>query len=204
MKLAKLQNKFIDTIYDKPSPEVLSEIKEGKISATELLDIYRNNLYQNLTNALSVTYPKTRQKIGSKKFTQKCEKFIKENRSQSGNLDDYGEGFGDIVEWLRLRSYLALDTKVLDIKKLQKLPPEKLLNLKFKLHPSCFLHQNLLIYRQDLEVKTTRIRRDELNFLRGIIDGLSFFEICEKHAIDIQKCLQKSLEKGLICGFRTS
>ncbi|MBU6141048.1 MAG: putative DNA-binding domain-containing protein [Proteobacteria bacterium] len=204
MKIADLQNKFIDSIYAVTNPDLLTKIKDGKAPKEELLDIYRNNLRGTLSNALRITYPETHKNLGAKKFQKLCDEFIKKNRSLSGNLDDYGQGFANELEWLQHKSYLAKDVKPLNLKKLQKLTPEKLFEVKFKLHPSCFLHKNFVIFRQDFEVKLEKISRAETNFLLGVKDGLSLYKIYEKYEIDIQHCLQKYLTNGVLCAFTTS
>lgn len=151
--LANLQNDLIDNIYDEKKSSILKSIKVGKISKKNLLDIYRNNLYTTLTNALKITYPEIYKFLKEKKFTKFCQEFIKENRSQSGNLDEYGEVFANFLaiknenflsdlarfEWFKHLSYLVKDTKKIDIKKLQKLDSKNLFDVKFKLSPSCFL-----------------------------------------------------------------
>lgn len=232
--LKEIQNKFIDGAYDEGNLAVLSSIKDGKAPKEELLDIYRNNLYATLTNALRLTYPKIHQLVGEKKFKKFCLKFIKQNRSYSGNLDEYGENFSNFfvkkedgflselaqVEWLKHKSYLAKDMPLFNIEKLQKLPQEKLFDVKLKLHPSCFLidsNYNLLgkkkqgqpnkrpnyfvIYRHDFEVKAEKISRSEFSFLSGIKENLSLYQIYKKYKINIRTCLQKYLTNSVLNDF---
>ncbi len=233
-KLIDLQNNFIDGIYNKPSKDLLLLIEDGKASKKELLDIYRNNLYSNLTNAIRITYPKVYEFLKEKKFAIFCKEFIKKQRSNSGNLDDYGEEFvkflrrkkeyflSDLakLEWLQHQAYLAKDAAGIKIEKLQKLDQEKLFNIKFKLHPSCYLlasNYNLLgktnqkkslknptyflIYRHDLEIKSTKISKNEFDFLNGIKANLTLYKIYQKYQIDISKPLQNYLANGVICEF---
>lgn len=207
MKLKKLQNNFVNALYGESSEELLLSIKKGKLLKEESLDIYRNNLRETLINALRITYSEIHKNLGAKKFQKLCDEFIKKNRSRSSNLDDYGpefnSGFCGEVERLKHHSYLARDAKPLNLKKLKKLPPEKLFEVKFKLHPACFLHKNLIIYRQDLEVRTEKISRAEMNFLRGVQENFSLYEIYEKHKINIRTCLQKYLANGVLSKFST-
>src|SRR3989338_2941344 len=194
-KLSALQNKFIDGVYDGSKLDVLKSIKDGKAPKEELFDIYRNNLYATLTDSLRITYPKIYQFTGEKKFKNLCKEFIKQNRSYSGNLDDYGVNFADFFA-------------------------EKLFDVKFKLHPSCFLIDsgyNLLskkkqskpqkkqnyfvIYRHDIEVKAERISKGEFNFLSGVKENLSLYQIYEKYKINIQTCLQKYLANSVLSSF---
>ncbi len=231
--LKEIQNKFIDGTYDERNLAVLSSIKNGKAPKQELLDIYRNNLYATLINALKITYPKIHHFLKEKNFKKFCQEFIKQNHSYSGNLDDYGENFAEFfaktdaflsdlakLEWLSHRSYLAKDVPPINIEELQKLPPEKLFDVRFKLHPSCFLissNYNLLgkkkqinplkrqnyfvIYRHDFEVKAEKISKDEFNFLSGIKENLSLYQIYEKYEINIQAVLQKYLANSVLSDF---
>src|SRR3989338_1263453 len=233
-KLSALQNKFIDGVYDGSKLDVLKSIKDGKAPKEELFDIYRNNLYATLTDSLRITYPKIYQFTGEKKFKNLCKEFIKQNRSYSGNLDDYGVNFADFFaekkdkflqeiagfEWLQHKSYLAQDVQLINIEALQNLSAEKLFDVKFKLHPSCFLIDsgyNLLskkkqskpqkkqnyfvIYRHDIEVKAERISKGEFNFLSGVKENLSLYQIYEKYKINIQTCLQKYLANSVLSSF---
>jgi hypothetical protein len=157
----RLQNQFIEAIYDKKNLEVFSEIKVGKASKQELVQIYRNNLFSNLSNALKITYEAVFNFLGAEKFHEIAAEFIRQNRSQSGNLDDYGENFYEFfaaknefflsdlskLEWLKQKAYLAKNSEIIDIKALQNVAPEKLFDLKFFLSESVFLmtsNHNLL------------------------------------------------------------
>lgn len=233
-KLSILQNQFIDGIYEKENTSLLFSIKDGKAPKTELIDIYRNNLYCNLHNVLRITYPKIYQYLGEEKFKKHAHEFIKQHRSQSGNLDEYGGNFANFftkknnqflhdlakMQWLEQLSYLAADAPTIVIEELQKMNPEKLFDVKFKLHPSCFLLQssfNLLakqkldqirkrenyfvIFRHDGEVKTRKIRKDEFAFLSGVSLNKKLFEIFEDHQIDVQFCLTKYLQNGVLSEF---
>ena len=231
VKLIDLQNKFVDSIYNKPNLEVLQFVKSSKISTQDLVGIYRNNLYSTLINALRITYPAVYGFLKQKKFEVICYDFIAENRSKSGNLDDYGSEFSDLLrkknenflcdlaklEWLKHQAYLAKDSTLLDIEKLQKLKREKLLEVRFSLHPSCFFiesNYNLLaqkkqpkphkklhyfvVNRNDLDIEVEEIPKSEFNFLKGVKDNLTFYEIYEKYEIDIQLCLQKYVSNSVL------
>jgi hypothetical protein len=234
MKLTQLQNSFVNSLYKKSSAVLLSEIKPGKAPAEELFDIYRNNLFANLTNVLRLTYPRICDLMGEKKFKKFSYEFIAQSPSNSGNLDEYGEDFSKFLvkknekffadlaklEWLKQTAYLASDAKVLDIEKLKNLSEEKLFDVKFQLHPSCFLMVSafnllasrkqmkptknskfFLIYRHGLEVVVQKISADEFNFLNGVTKNLTLFAIYKKYKINVGKVLQKSLSNGIISGF---
>jgi uncharacterized protein len=151
--LESLQNQFIDAIYGAKNAKFFNQIKTSKSSKEELVNIYRNNMRVTLSNVLKITYPLVLQKIGTKKFEEFSQEFISKNRSQSNNLDEFGEEFADFfaakneeflhdlaaLEWLKQKSYLAKDSTFLDVFALQNLASEKLFDIRFELQPSCFL-----------------------------------------------------------------
>lgn len=235
--LETLQNQFINAVYDEEDNLALQSIKDGKASKSALLAIYRNNLYANLSNAISITYPRVYNLMGQGRFEKLSQEFIENNRSHSGNLDNYGEGFSEFLkekdgvflsdvarlEWFEHQSYLAKDSKVLDVELLQKLPPEKLFDIKFKIHPACFTHSscynllakrkqinplkkkvNFVIYRNGFDIEAEKISTDEFNFLIGVKGELSLYQIYEKYEIDVQACLQKYLANGILSEFLVS
>lgn len=233
-ELVNLQNQFIDGVYDGGKKHILPAIKNGKAPKKELLGIYQNNMSGGLINALRITYPKVFNFLKEKKFNKIALEFIASNRSQSGNLDDYGESFHEVLfakkeyflsdlakaEWLKQKAYLAADVAKIDLKKLQSLPEEKLFSLKFKTHPSSYLlvssynilalrkqnkasknHNYFLIYRHDLELKTQKILKSEYDFLKGIKDNLTLYQIYQKHRLDIGSCLSKYIANAVITSF---
>lgn len=233
--LLKLQNEFVEALYNKKSVAVLKSIKaDDQIPKEELIDIYRDGIYANLINALRLTYPRVYDFLKEKKFNEISRSFMKKYRSKSGNLDDYGGEFSEFLakkeefflskvaglEWLSHQSYMANDAKLFDLPALQKLSAEELSDVKFDLHPAVFLtiskynltsdrRQNkpnkkdlyFVIYRNNLEVDGLKIPESEFNFLTGVKNGLTFYEIYEKYEIDIQFCLQKYIANQVICRF---
>ena len=237
-KLAKLQNDFIKGIYNPDNQTILAEIKEGRINKVELFDIYRNNILSNLTNALRLTYNLVYRKIGDKNFEKIAKDFIMKNPSKSGNLDNYHPKFPQFLkssnlqnndflselanfEWLLHLSYLAANGVGINIENLQKLPKEKLFEIKFKLHPSCFLikaNHNLisvyegnnkkikkqiyiLINRGTGEVIPEALSEKEFSFLKAASEEKSLYEIYENHQIDIGLCLQKFIQNHVLDEF---
>lgn len=154
--LSKLQNKFIDGVYGSDLA-VLDLVKFDKIKKRDLLGIYQNNLYQNLRHALKLTFENIYDFLGEEKFSDIAQKFIKNNRSQSGNLDEYGEGFARFlkdhkngeflcdlaqIDWLKQASYLAKNDTEINLEELRKIDGENFLELKFELSASCFLFES--------------------------------------------------------------
>ncbi len=164
-KLTKIQNQFVEAIYNEKDAAILREIKTDGIPKEQLLEIYRDGVYATLLNVLKLTYPKVYGFLSEKKFKDLACEFTSKNRSKSGNLDEYGEEFGDFLlaknedflaelakmEWQIQASYLAGDGGVFDLPALQKLAPEELCEVRFELHPAVFIetsHYNLLSKRK--------------------------------------------------------
>ena len=226
MALKDLQNNFINFLNDEKKADILKFVKKGKIRKEELFQIYRNNLFRNLENSLKITFPLIYQYLGQEQFSKLAEKYIVQNPSKSNNLDNYGQNFAqnqneflqDLshFEYSCHLSYLAADAEAVNQEDLQKIPTEELFDLKFQLHPSCFLGQsyynfflkksdqkrkriiNYLIYRHDNKVKTEKISKSEYIFLEDIKNGLSLFEIYNKYDINIGELLAKYVNKNVI------
>ncbi len=149
--LKDLQSDFIDGVY-KNNNKIFDVIKPAKASKQSLISIYQNNLFCVLTNALRITFKDVYEFLGEKKFNEIAHEFIKNHRSQSGNLDDYGADFPEFLEkvhgdflrdlsfvnWLEQESYLKENEIIFDVEALQNIPQEKLFDLKFKLSCTCF------------------------------------------------------------------
>lgn len=237
-KLAELQNNFIKGIYSQNNQAILAEIKESKIDKKELLEIYRNNILSNLTSALRITYSLIYKKIGEKKFEKIAHDFIMSNPSSSGNLDDYHPNFSQFLksselknndflselanfEWLLHLSSLAANGIGINVENLQKLPETKLFEIKFKLHPSCFVikvnhdlisiykgnnkkikkQNNILINRATGEIIPEILSDKEFSFLQAALEGKTLYEIYENYQIDIESCLTKFIQNRALDEF---
>ena len=166
MELSKIQEKFIQAIYDDNNHDILPEIKSRGIVKEELIGIYRNNLTYNLINSLKLTFENVLRFLKEDRFLQIANQFIFENPSKSNNLDDYGENFdeflrnieGDFIadvaklDWLRQKSYLAKNDDEFDLESIREVGSEELFDLKFTLAQSVFLLQsdyNLVAKRKE-------------------------------------------------------
>lgn len=155
--LRELQTGFMDTIFsDKPNGFDL-EVNDAGIPGKQRLDVYRNNIFGGLTQALRLTYPAVHVLVGEAFFNHVAEGYIREHASTSGDLTCFGIGFPAFLEdsslvrklpylpdvaqleWLCHLSYHAADQASLDLERLASLPPERHDNLIFGLHPACHL-----------------------------------------------------------------
>lgn len=126
--------------------------------STEIaLDIYRNNYFGNLHDALSYAYPVTEKLVGKDFFRYLAMHYIARHPSASGNLHHYGAEMADFIagfesargliyladvatlEWAYHRAYFACDAGRLDVIGLSKVPQERYADLILNTHPSCQL-----------------------------------------------------------------
>src|SRR5689334_21117181 len=54
------------------------------------LQVYRNNVFASLTEALAAVYPVVKRLVGEPFFNQLARRFIRRHPSRSGNLHDFG------------------------------------------------------------------------------------------------------------------
>jgi len=116
------------------------------------LQVYRNNVFTSLSEALGAVYPVTRRLIGEAFFHQLARRFIRRYPSRSGNLHDFGADvpaflatlaetaalpyLPDVaaLEWAYDRVFHAADAEPLDVRRLPERGPLEALH--FRLHPA--------------------------------------------------------------------
>ncbi len=231
-EINEIQNNFIDGIYENDN-KIFDSIKSSRISKKELLRIYQNNLYCNLINALRLTYDYLYNYLKEEKFKEFALDFIAKNRSQSTNLDDFGLNFPEFlreknefyhdlakISYFKQIAYLGENEADFDIESLQKIKPEKLFDIKFKLSKNCFLFISkfslfskrnreierkkdcyYIIFRNFFEIEVVKITKKEFNFLNGVKQDLTLFEIYEKYNCDIEKSIQKYISNSVLKSF---
>ncbi len=155
LSLLDLQNYFIRTLIDEESFVSLNlKIFENDFSAMQRLQIYRNNSFVTLTEALKNIYPAISRLVGENFFNATARKFIVEAPPVTGDLHEFGGDFADFLdqfipaqtmpylpsvahlEWAHHQTYYAANSTLLDITRLKSVPQEKYNFIKFKLHPS--------------------------------------------------------------------
>jgi len=155
--LHELQLGFMTAIFSGAPNGLGLELVENGISGELRLDIYRNNVFGALTQALRLTYPVVHTLVGEVFFNYMAKGYIREHTSTSGDLTHFGSGFPvfleefpsaldlpylpDVayLEWLCHISYHSADHMPLALERLANLPPESYDNLRFRLHPACHL-----------------------------------------------------------------
>ncbi len=155
--LLKYQTQFVDALYADSEKSALGKIRADGLTPEQRLAIYQNNTFTNLRGALQAVYPVIFKLVGEPFFNHAADAFIRSTPSTSGDLHDYGEAFADFMaayqpakklvylpgvaklEWAYHRAFHAADHNGIDMDKLGQVPPETYGELKFILHPVCFL-----------------------------------------------------------------
>jgi hypothetical protein len=146
--LEKLQNKFLDYVYNNNN-DIQELVCDDMKEASFRLAIYQHNVIYNLIGSLKLTYHLILAKIGDKAFEQLAKDYIKIHKPTSGNLDDYGAEFssflqrrnklnnhkflGDLAkfEWLKNIIYNYENQKIADLQELKQIKQELYPSLKF-------------------------------------------------------------------------
>lgn len=124
-------------------------------SAATAVDIYRNNYFGNLHDALAGAYPVIKQLVGDDFFRFMARKFAACFPSRSGNLHHFGVELAEFLttfvpaqtlpyladiaalEWACHVAYFAHDEDIFDVRQLVEIAPEDYPSLKLNLNPAC-------------------------------------------------------------------
>lgn len=136
-------------------PDGLCE--DGRIPAAAGLAVYRNTVFSQLTRALGDLYPVVVQLVGDGFFAYAAHRYIREQLPRSPVLADYGDTFPDFLdrfepartvpclgavarlEYARHRALNAPEASPLTAASLSTIPPDRLGELRLRLHPSARL-----------------------------------------------------------------
>lgn len=161
LTLEKTQQAWLDNfIYQ--SKQLNTLIKQTSLLPEEQIVIYRNNLQNNLTHALKITFPGIWSLLGDECANLVAKRFIlqKKHLPKTGCLDDWGHLFPKflgkikglkqldylydyaLLEWLLHLSYCARTAKALTIAEWQEHANQGLDNAIIRLHPSAFLFKS--------------------------------------------------------------
>lgn len=153
MLLHELQESFAEQVFATASGNL--NIRANGLTEAKRLQIYRNNVFSGLTEALRAIYPVLDRLVGSVFFNHAAYQYVRRTPSTSGNLHDFGEDFADFLavfpgakelaylpdvarlEWGYHRVFHAADASVFDAGRLSQVPVDKYGAIKFKLHPAC-------------------------------------------------------------------
>jgi hypothetical protein len=153
------QQLFYDALFDQ-KPNSLNFIHST--DAFERLKIYKHTIFENLRQALAITYPGIWVLLGEECANSFAYAFItfKKNLPLTGNLDEWGEGFPDFLadqtelsnllyikqyghyEWLKHLAYGQLEAESLDYSDLINLSEQNIEESVLKFIPSLYLFKS--------------------------------------------------------------
>ncbi len=129
--LAELQNNFMANVLHGDSA-IESHIETNGLPASQRMQIYQHIVENTLTEALQTSYPALRLLVGDDFFDVAADRYMRQYPPISGNLQDYGVQFSELLanmeeaaslaylpdtarlEWARQLSFLAADAEALE------------------------------------------------------------------------------------------
>lgn len=157
LPLRQLQLDFTQAIFGEMPPGLANSIQGGGLGAGPRLEIYRNNVFTNLREALRAVYPVIDRLVGEAFFNYAADWFISIQASTSGDVEDFGMEFAEFLahfpaaqglsylpdvarlEWACHQAFYAADLASLSISGLSDIPPEEFNQLRFRMHPASAL-----------------------------------------------------------------
>lgn len=155
--LRELQQQFAAGVLDPDHRAMQTFIRTNGLTRDQRLQIYRNNIFSSLTEALQATHPVVERLVGDGFFRYAAHEFILRHPSASGDLEEFGARFSPFLaefapaaelpylpdvarlEWLYHEAYHAAESAPLDIDRLSAVVPEDHERLCFSLHPAARL-----------------------------------------------------------------
>lgn len=152
--LAELQGALRQAILHGDESAARAEIEDNGISASERLDVYRNNTFASLTAVLAAAYPALQRLLGEGNFRLLARAFIAAHPPRRPQLLSYGGAMADFLrvfehtrddvffaelarlEWARNESLFAADAPILTAQSLQGIAMERFGALRLPLHPA--------------------------------------------------------------------
>ena len=198
--LHEIQTAFAAALID-GDKNATSRIRAGNLSAERRLEIYRHNVMSNLRGVLKDIYPVIFKIVGEAFFWHAADQFIRIHPSNSGDLNQFGDGWpaflatyphaADLpylcdvatLEWAWHEAFHASDAPTFDLGRLAEIPPEVHGELHFVLHPAVRLLQsnfpilaiwevNQKAYSGEMEVDWDASAK-ALMLCRDVTDGVS-------------------------------
>lgn len=155
--LRELQDSLRAALLSRDNAALDVGIRSEGLEITRRLGIYRNTVFSNLRSALRAIFPVVERLVGADFFAFASDDYIRQYPSPAGDLNRYGEQFGDFIagfapaaalrylpdvarlEWHVHQVYRAADHTALDIGRLAAIAPDRYETVRFKLHPASAL-----------------------------------------------------------------
>lgn len=164
--LNKLQHAFAADLWGDELRQMQGLILEDHLSATQRLNVYRNNFRISLTDGLAAIYPVVERLVGHEFFAFMADRYIRTYPSRSGNLHNLGFALADFIthfqpvheltyltdvarlEWAYHEVFHAAAPQSFEPKVLENIAAEQYPKLRFDLGPACRLvDSNYPIFR---------------------------------------------------------
>ncbi|MBL4603035.1 MAG: putative DNA-binding domain-containing protein [Emcibacteraceae bacterium] len=152
--LSHLQSSIYNAHFNDEMIEASRLIIPFGLTGEQRLNIYRNNTFITLIDALSTTFPVIKKLVGEDFFNYTAGEFIKISPPRQGPLFEFGDKFADFIEdfaaasslpylchvarleWALNIAYHAMDATALKTRDLMKISENDLAKICFKFHPS--------------------------------------------------------------------
>jgi hypothetical protein len=156
-RLRELQAGFAQAVLEGVQTDFGRHILAAGLGSERRLQVYRNNVFLSLTEALKAVYPVTQRLVGEGFFRYAVTHYIPLHPSASGNLHDFGGCLPEFLatfepaveltylpevarlEWAYHQVFHAAEQPPLDLAALAAVPAERHGELKFTLHPAARL-----------------------------------------------------------------
>lgn len=148
--LNKVQAGFVADMKRATLQDLKNMILPGKFESNELMQVYRNNYYISLTEALRSVYVSVDKLVGKGFFDFVAHSYIDAHPSKSGNLHEFGSYFSYFIgsldqaasvpyiadiaklDWAWHQMFHAKDSAPLNVETLEEFEHEELGALNFK------------------------------------------------------------------------
>lgn len=152
--LRELQRSFADAIFAREPERFAAHVRGGGLAPVERVQIYQNNVYVSLTEALADLYPVVARLVGEEFFAFLARGYIRAHPSRSGNVHDFGHELPaylaqlpeaqplpylpDVAELERAchEVFHAADAGPIDVQALAAVPEPRQHGLRFAVHPA--------------------------------------------------------------------
>jgi len=158
--LRELQAGFSTDLKQDALGALSGVIRHGRAAPNQLMQIYRNNYFLSLTEALRAIFGSTDTLLGEQFFNFAADAYIRKHPSRSGNLHHFGDRFAHFlaampetqtlpylenvarIDWAWHSAFHAADADPVFADALTAFAPEQYSDLRFDLVPSAALFQS--------------------------------------------------------------
>jgi hypothetical protein len=149
--LHELQQAFVEVLFGTEDAAQSLPISANGLTVARRVQVYRNNMFVSLTEALRAVYPVVDRLVGQQFFDYAAKCYIQQYPATSGNIHDFGRQFADLLtslpaarellylpdvarlEWAYHRVFHAAHDPALDLAELAQAPPDAHADLKLQL-----------------------------------------------------------------------